>query len=379
MEENVLSPEAAYRELLKSNGLDNLMLPGNLARKSHDAMAAAGWFDGMTEELWQAYERTRKCSQYVTDAYAPLLTSLGREVEESIKTAGGTLDCEVFVGGFPLGEANACVGFPDKCTGVLILVNHGLIQLIYQVGKLFVLSYDWLCGLENGNGDIMVKVARHDADHATTLAGTLCWPSLGWTRADTIGGIAEIVLAYKHCGTVTKSPRQPLPNGARAATLASAVHSANKFVIAHEYAHILRGHLDGERTVLRTPSGTIDSVLRPRQRQEFEADELAATLVLAPIEWNSPGGEFRGNCAIAGISLMLWAAIFASMPYEDIHALSLKPGSETHPPPNARLLRLLDKLHAKQGKSITQMARVCAGWALDIASDVNVELRSRCE
>jgi hypothetical protein len=318
-------------------------------------MANAGWFDECPD-LEYPFEQCRNVAQ----EYNPYLAGIASVVEESIRLRGGNVPI-AFVGGFPLGETNACV--KPMRDGALILFNHGLIQLIYQIGKVFILSYDWLCAWADDDDNVSVLTDRVPPDK--TMTATLGWETCEWTRRQSLSALTAILHSYLRDGSVTAAPRQKLPAGMRALTLERLVRYAETFVVAHEYAHVMLGHCEEPLSDLSDPTGTsIGTATRDRQ-QEFEADELATSLLLASTDWNSPVGEFDVNARIAGIALFFASVLLRAVAIKGPIAVDLDADvSDHHPTPNARILRLLNFLQCKYGRSSTRLARVCMAWVL---------------
>ena len=356
--------QSVYNELLKEHGLDQIENSVESTREAFDAMANAGWYDIWNVDRDQAWEEMVRDSKNVAYAFNPILASIAAEVEDDIRLRGGTIPCSVFVGGFPIGETNACIKLVTD--GALILFNQGLMNLIYQIGKVFVLSYDWLCAGTTDEGDVEVLVTDDKAPPVETMTATLGWETCGWTRQNTINALTGILHAYVRDGTVNSAPRQPLSTTRdRVMTYATLVHYAERFVVAHEYAHLVLGHCEDSVADLATPVGTLSSVFSRSREQEFEADELAMSLLLVSSDWTSPGGEFDVNARVAGIALSFASLVFVAVALEGPIGFSLDPASsDTHPTPSARMMRMVEFLHRRYGRSGSQLARVCMGWVL---------------
>jgi tetratricopeptide (TPR) repeat protein len=240
-----------------------------------------------------------------------------------------------------------------------------LINLIYQVSKVFVLSYDWLCAQINDEGDVHVLTFGEEAPPVETMTETLGWATCDWTQQKTARALVAILHAYIWQGNVAYAPRQHLPVHLRAETLATLLNNAEKFVVAHEYAHVLLGHCEESLTDMPTPVGTLSAVVARTRAQEFEADELAANLLLASSDWGAPGGEFDVNSRVAGIALLFSTATMLAVALKGPAGFGMEAhDSDDHPTPNARMVRLLEFLHRKYGRSGTHLARVCMGWMM---------------
>jgi hypothetical protein len=136
---------------------------------------------------------------------------------------------EVFVGEFLTGSINCETVRVDD--GFLILVNSGTLAMLQQV-----VTFLW----------------RGDADNPNDPASLLA--------AD---GVAEVLASYVEHGDPFYGPK-PLGGGMRSAAARLMTAAARKFVVAHEYAHILAGHLahpDPEPFALETEVDVVE-VLR---------------------------------------------------------------------------------------------------------------------
>lgn len=118
------------------------------------------------------------------------------------------------------------------------------------------------------------------------------------------------------------------------------------FVLAHEYAHHIMGHLDDstiiERPLFRAASGG-DSVQRAvysyRQEQEFDADAGA-------IDHPKYSGDDFHQHSIAALTFLAYIDIFQSV--EDQIFPSM-PWGKTHPPPLDRFWRIFDRVSSSSG------------------------------
>ena len=368
-----------YRQLLESYGALETPQPASVRQEAREAMAQAGWFEDWGGEVnTPCYQEMEEASKYVSTAYNPMLDRMSLIIEEDIRKSGRALPFPVYAGGFPVGQVNACVQPATTVDGALILYNHGLIQLLYQIGKVFLLSYDWIVARLTNKDDVEVVTFKDGLPNSVpTLCNTLNWEPVGWTRGQTIDAVAAILTSYVRDGTVTTSPRQQLPRGPRAMTLIEIVYCAELFVLAHEYAHVLLGHCKADEIgALNTPVGPLD-IFRLSREQELAADELAIEIML------------DSECRLDGVKLADFgikriacgiALFFVSSTLKDLALagplvfLPQHSYFDTHPPPVARLIRVLELIHAKYGRDVTQLARVCMGWQLAIREELTQSL-----
>lgn len=359
--------QSAYENLLKDHGLDRTGQTVESLNEAREAMANAGWLDKIGVNGQHIQQEIRELSSNPLAPFNSMLADTAKDVEQSIRLRGAEPPRNVFVGCFPLADINACLKTVPE--GSLVLVNSALMQIIYQIGKVFLLSYDWLCAGVDDDGSITLGNVEGTADAIETLANTLEWESDGWSKRDCIVAITAILNADRYHGSVSCSPRQKVPEGEKAITLGSIVTYAEFFVVAHEYAHLMLGH--GTLAEVHTSTGSISDVLRVSREQEFEADELAASILFASGDWNSPNGEFDLNSRAASIALAFVGYSFHLLACRGPASFNLDADEmEDHPTPVRRICRVIEWLHGRYGRSVSGLARVCAGWQMLIIKEV---------
>jgi hypothetical protein len=207
--------------------------------------------DPLAEATRAAYEQSRERHLAETRHPATIeIEELAAEVEATIRAVPAFAERfhdDVFVGEFPTGSINCATVKVDG--GFLVLVNSGTLMMLKQV-------VEFLC--------------RGDADNPDSPASR-----------EAADGIAEVLISYIKDGDPYYGPK-PLSGGMRLLLSSSLSSAAMKFVVAHEYGHILAGHLSepcADSTVVETKVGSIE-VLRKNHAQEFEADELGYRLTL---------------------------------------------------------------------------------------------------
>lgn len=291
-----------------------------------------------------------------------LVKRLQEEVEQDIRIRGGELESEVFVGEFPIGSCNACA--MPSTSGNLILLNAGLFQTVYAIGKVFVNSLDYL-----------IVGGEECGDPSLPMAQNLGWPKIVWTREDTIAALTELFVHYSLHSGVGRGPRLPVPDVQRAEFLSDVVHQAEKFVVAHEYAHILQGHCENAVEKRTTPFGELN-VFVQSQRDEFDADILALNLLLASKNWSTPedGGLGDANRCPGGIALLFAANLLMDHVYEGAHDLQSDQLSD-HPRPNDRAMKLAEFVCGRYGDGILKIMPTVMVWAFDVSPPVAYHVR----
>lgn len=109
------------------------------------------------------------------------------------------------------------------------------------------------------------------------------------------------------------------------------------FVLGHEYAHILKGHLRESSSRQYTPEDGAAPLLdyNRSHQQEFEADELGLRSVVRFAK-SDEGGSWAG-VGILGAELVLQALVM-------VESLGVRPSVSSHPSASLRL----ERLHALQ-------------------------------
>jgi hypothetical protein len=333
---------AEYEKYLARYGLKPRKLPSRQEREAGQRNIVRIQYeeakerdDPTAESILIGYEKNRE--RYLAETRHPasiVIENTASEVEATIcalPAFAEKFNDEVFVGEFPTGSVNCQTVKVDG--GFLVLVNSGTLMMLQQV-----VTFLW-----RGNAD--------DPKSRESL--------------EAADGVAEVLAAYAQHGDPFYGPK-PLVGGmpALGGTLMTA--AATKFVLAHEYGHILAGHLaeaNVERVKLETEVGALE-VLRKNHAQEFEADEIGyrLTLGVASIEDFDLGVIDAGNsddlnairegckrkCLIAGPFVALVVDAILHRFYNSRHAAGGKvPSDDAHPLADDRIEALLARCPGK--------------------------------
>ncbi len=266
-----------------------------------------------------------RASQQVLDEQSAELFGLA-------KTAGCVVRTPLFAGVFPTGSLNGlCRPMPG--TGVLVLVDSGLLHLVPDVLKIMIAS----------------RSAFGES------------PLLEPSRA--ASALAEVFNA--HLFGNGAAPARPLPDlaGRRLDVLRLMIRRATQFVVAHEIAHVQAGHLLASRqqTDPNTPVGALDmqAVGWPR---EYEADRVAVRIMLASLVHLSPWERDTVEPYLVGAVLLVLAL------HEVVAVLAeatdrVLPFAGSHPPPLLRIQSVVEHLagHLRTPESIAVAADL-ATW-----------------
>jgi hypothetical protein len=108
------------------------------------------------------------------------------------------------------------------------------------------------------------------------------------------------------------------------------LHYAEKFIIAHEMAHIICGHLTSDRLTRSVHGDEAVDVYEMNVAQEFEADSVALELTFVDFPPEDRVDDIYVRAAIAGVNLV----------FRTIEVLErlLDVRSQTHPPAESRRL-----------------------------------------
>lgn len=257
------------------------------------------------------------------------LDALQPEVLHLARASGNPVDTPVFAGVFPTGTLDA-LSVPVPGRGVLVLVNTSLLDLLGAVLKI--------------------------------MTGAL--PNYGTppllTSDQASYALAEALNAHLYGNGAVEARRLPELTGQRLALVGLMARRATQFVLAHEVAHVLAGHLvhARRRTDPDTPVGALDarSVGWPR---EHEADRLAATILLHSLDDLGPRElDAHEPCLVGAILLVLFLHEVTDRLADEL-GLAV-PFAGNHPPPVRRIQTLVEHL----------AGRVRTSRALDLAGDV---------
>lgn len=278
--------------------------------------------------------------------YQQTLDRVSLDVEYFIRERRHTLQCGVFVGLWPLGLNQASVSRAGNGNGVIVLVNQGMMKLLYQVAKIITRSFEFF------------KIGK---DKKKSIAETMGWPAVGWTPQDTVEWLGETLAAYFTHGDIRHARRVPLSDPARTLFGIHLTLWAERFVVAHEYSHVLLDHLSGPLAMHSTPFGNIE-VFGESQQNEFDADLAAVDLCLATANWSDGReGLFEVNVRVAGACLLFVVEVLLDGVRIGPHDFTEnRPGS--HPAPYCRIIRIMDHLERRYGGSLLFNAEFLRQW-----------------
>ena len=256
------------------------------------------------------------------------------DLQQALHKAGFSLLEAVHVAVYPHESFNAQARAIRG--GTLILINTGFTVLVLEIAKTFAASMGFF---------------DRDEDGGITVADPTAVEQERKQLAE--AAMARSLLAYLLQGDARYGGRQPLhmESVGMAWRLTDAT---TRFVIAHELAHLVEGHLatPQEREAGRWLSRT--------RKQEFQADQTGALLALRALE--NPTDQILNHFAVAGPLFFFAIDHLISRVRNEIDdipqgmRLSDHPGSDER---GAALRALFQDIH---GPLVLQLADACVHW-----------------
>ncbi len=323
--------EKTYHQLLKQHGLqlpdeppDKRDIMAQLmteAKQNADGHYLKALFSSDMLERFMRYDRLLQS----------VLDKASREIETDIKQSGlSSEDPVVFVGEFPIGEFNA--GVKPVSGGALILFNTGLAMFLYAAVQILV----WF----------MVSVARKQSKYSLE---------------DIVSALTEQVLAYLRFPTrLTTFRSLPFQGGAEQLLGAVAMESCCKFVLTHEYAHVIAGHLTSPRIVIRTAVGDLELMAKRRQ-QELEADALAIQIMRKSLEREKLRGHTFAASLAAGPLIFFALDELVSRARKELFGTP-KTSFHSHPPSSERSAFVRSLLKQNGGDRLLELGDIYVSW-----------------
>ncbi|WUI01569.1 hypothetical protein OHR68_07040 [Spirillospora sp. NBC_00431] len=260
---------------------------------------------------------------------------IAEDFRRTLRDAGIALPGAVLVGEYPHSALNAQARAARH--GTLILVNTGFTTLVHEICKAHGLS------VRMPSHEVFVKqldFADSEADrHRNRTAD---------------GAVASVVLAYLLRGDARFGVRLP-PDTGRSNRLAWALADATtRFVIAHEIAHLLEGHLDrpGQRAGSNRRFSTRD--------RELQADETGALLCLRAL--SDPGDDVLTYVTVAGPLIFLAIDHLVTRVRRELDGLPPGLRVSDYPSSDERGSRLRSLFQGIYRSSALQIADACVYW-----------------
>ena len=343
---------SSYRELLKRHGFDipsYIRATFSTLQELQRAMIALDESTGITTSP-QEFEPRDVDS--VNRGYNGLLQETAIKIEQSIRNLRLRLEHDVFVGEFPTSSINAQARRVHS--GVLVLINRGLMTFLYEVLKVTSLSWQFA---DFQSGRPVVESAVGDSGRDPDEIGEC---------------LADLILAYV-AGTARQNPAAIAPGYSKSIMIGSLLDQCERFVVAHEYGHILMGHLDKPRyRSVTTAVGDIEFVFKDWE-MEFEADEMAAQVVLdsVPRVIDDQKKSFALQIAVNGPLMLFALDELLTKAWNECQGLRGFPLVTDHPPPMLRAAALCTYFE-RSGipESAIPLVRANVDWILSMETRI---------
>jgi hypothetical protein len=269
------------------------------------------------------------------------------------------LPVPVFAGEYPTGDLNAWT--VPATGGVLVLINRGLFLMIYLMAKLYALC---------------MHLDFPTAGQTSVRLGTdgLIVPDDGPPKAVIVDLAIDVLLSYLTLRQPTKARRVPPLPWPRGQIVTMLTTQAEKFVIAHEYGHVVAGHVTATESVR---DAAADPLRHPAMdwAQEFQADGYAAAVMVTrdATAAGIGGGDLGWMQAVASGPAFFFAldelvartrAVIGEAP----------PAAADHPPSSQRWQLLRQGFAGTHGPAALTMADGCVEWARALGHDVALRL-----
>lgn len=348
--------EAEYKNLLRKFGLlDEGKATSGMIDGFFDEFRNTAKTEGTGINILDGQDLEKIKSELVGEVgFNSLLQEYGKDIENSIGKLGKSIDKNVYIGQFPTGSFNAQVC--PVLDGGLILINTGLMMFIYQVAK--IMSFSMVAANFDEKGQPIEKTVKSKSQYS---------------HEQIVSALSEVVLAYLIAGHSTAAQRFPAEGGFRGIIAGNITTAAEKFVIAHEYGHVIAGHLNSPRTIVaKSGVGEINLISKSWQ-QEMEADALGAYIMIAGEDRviDSPEKLFNFQILVAGILFffslddLITSCVEGITGRQDLHIM-------TDHPPSAVRLKMLQELFKKIGNGdvLLQFSNVLLDWYNNTKQDV---------
>jgi hypothetical protein len=259
------------------------------------------------------------------------------EVRSWLDRQGVKLPCEVFAGLYPTGELSARIA-PVAGLGALLLVNVGLMDLIFSLLKINIAT------------PAPGEPQRLLSEERATLA------------------LVEVFNAYLYGeGSLGALPLPRLPEE-RERPLDFVLRRCEQFVLCHEIAHLVLGHIAIDDPEMHHRIGGYTP------KQESEADRFAVALMIRAHK-EDPLWKLRSPFLAGAITTFFAIAMVVGRLQEALKLVDAE--KESHPDLNVRMKAIADQLRAElPGSDLLRAAEVFAKWLLTSEPKIRVLLET---
>nr|VFK01327.1 MAG: hypothetical protein BECKLFY1418A_GA0070994_11429 [Candidatus Kentron sp. LFY] len=287
--------------------------------------------------------RNRYHAEYL--GFRQLLRQYSEEIKDAAKEYGFQFPYEVLPGVYPTTSINAQAVAMGG--GALVLLNTGLMGFIYQMVKIYMFTRDF----------------KSD-DH---VYGT------EFSEEQGIESSAEVIVAYLFGGNSSLATRYPARGDFRGVAIQQLFYSAERFVLAHEYGHVLVGHLNPKNTVSRSlAAGDTMNFFKKSWEQEFEADAFALLLTFPPSmrQINTKDELELLDLRLAAPYIFFSLAILLDTVSQQLLSLPHTDFADDHPPSGERLRRLEKQLISMNAGRVIRAGQSFESWIETLSSPI---------
>jgi len=262
-----------------------------------------------------------------------LLRQMALQCERFYRTAGSELDFDYYLGEFFTGEINAAATLAPS--GYFFLINTGLRDVIFKFCKSFIWSSEF--------------VYMHTHQACELPPG---YDPQSYTFSSIADYLGDTIYIYLRKLPQDLLARLVMPANENAALLfAYSDTHAVSFVIMHEMAHAILGHLNRDNMRRVFPDDNSVMIYRQSQQQEHEADWLAASALHACESTGSrhytPDESRFASWRLNSIFLVLLCLDILEESVEVLSGSSAPVEKRTHPYPLVRI-RVIQELFEDQ-------------------------------
>jgi hypothetical protein len=312
----------------------------------------------MSEEHIRRWEEQyrEKIESGTYNGVTEILDGLSRQVELDLAQLGLALPVPVFAGEYPTGDFNAW-SMPSP-SGVLILINRGLFMLIYLMAKLYALCvhYDF-----PQPGGIAIRV---NSDGVIV-------PDDAPPKGAIVDLAIDALLSYLTLRQPTKARRLPPLAWPRGQVVAILTTQAEKFVIAHEYGHVVAGHVSAAGVAQEPEAGHGIHPVAMDHAKEFEADGYGAVVMVTrdATAAGIGGGELGWQQAVAAGPAFFFALDALLLRFRAALG-QVPPAAADHPSSALRWQYLRPGFAVTSGSAVLTLADGCVQWTRALGDDV---------
>ena len=260
-------------------------------------------------------------------AFHWVLAQVVRDVDRTVTRLGHKVPDQVAFGALPTGQVNG-IACPVPAGGVIVALDDGVFMFLSLLAKAVTTFYGAEITPDGGqtftliDSDIPRAVETNEDGNRRWLEALVA------------------TFAYTH---PEFAPWRP-PSQEHAVMLSLLLTSAERFIVAHEFAHLILGHLEPDRrtSTRRLPAEAEVEYIQTRKEEEFEADQLGLEILR---EFHRQEGVSVG--ATRAVICFVFGCLTAFESTAVLEGMVVQ--TDTHPTPSERLDRLLHQLSEEEG------------------------------